>query len=392
MFSRISQDVKLLASLFLPFFLIHCVEFLYLTYGSLLQSYKFSYEATGWILGVFFLSAMISRPLGGWLHERFGARRMLVWSGMLSFTGCSLLFFKQSAALLIIGRIFSGAGFGIYTTGLFSHQAVCVSEKMRGAMFSLLVIGGILPIGTMTPIGEWLLLNSQYTLYLAIGAILSLVCCFLGGRVYISTNGEMSNNDKKSWGTYSELFSSRSFLFLVSTGTVISLVDALIVNFSLLAIEKGLVASYFLVSVSISAAIIRLAGSHLLNVIPRVVLLAPCGVLMTCSVIMTSFYPTKSIFIAAGILFGIAIGAGWPMYHSLIGDLLNPSLRPKGTSTALLLYDAGFFTTPLIVGYLLPHFGTSWTFVAISVAVGGVLLLLEVFYWLPLYCKLKRLD
>jgi MFS family permease len=392
MFSRISQDTRLLASLFLPFFLIHCVEFLYLTYGSLLQSYKFSSETIGWILGIYFLSAMLSRPLGGWLLENFGIRRMLIWSGMLSFMGCSLLFYTQSATLLIIGRVISGAGFGIYSTGLFSHQAICVSEKMRGAMFSLLVVGGILPIGTITPLGEWLLLKSQNTLFLAIGPILSLVCCFLGGRVCITTKGEINSGDEKSWGTYSELFSSRSFQFLVLTGTIIALVDALIINFSLLAIEKKLVASYFFVSVSVSAALVRLAGSQLLNVLPRVVLLAPCGILMTCSVIMASFFPTNSVFVVAGILFGIGIGAGWPMYHSLIGDLLDPTLLPKSTSTALLLYDAGFFVTPLIVGYFLPHFGTSWTFVIISLVVGGDLILLEVFYWFPLYRKLNRVP
>jgi MFS family permease len=390
MFTRISQDVKLLASLFLPFFLIHCVMFIYLTYGNLLQNYKFSPETMGWILGIYFLSAMLSRPLGGWLLENFGIRRILVWSGMLSFIGCSLLFYNKSIALLIIGRIISGVGFGIYSTGLFSHKAICVSEKMRGAMFSLLVVGGILPMGTITPLGEWLLLKSQYTQYLAVGPILSLICCFLGGRVYLSTKEEKNNCNGKSWGTYSGLYSSRSFLFLVLTGTIISLVDALIVNFSLLAIEKKLVASYFFISVSASAAFVRLAGSQLLNVLPRITLLAPCGVLMTCSVIMASFFPTNSIFIVAGTLFGIGIGAGWPMYHALIGDLLDPALLPKGTSTALLLYDAGFFVTPLIVGYFLPHFGTSWTFVTISLAAGGALLLLELAYWFPLYRKLSR--
>ncbi|MCL2010141.1 MAG: MFS transporter [Synergistaceae bacterium] len=387
MFAKMSQDTKLLVNIFLPFFLIYSVQHVYLIYGNLLQSYEISHEATGWILGVYFLAAMLVRPLGGWLLENFGIRRTLVWSGMLSFIGCSLFFFKQSVFPLFIGRAISGAGFGIYTTGLFSHQALCVSEKMRGAMFSLLVVGGILPISTVTPLGEWLLLGSRETLYLAIGPALSAACCFLGGRVNVAAAGETRGGGEKSWGTYGVLFSSRPFLFLVFTGTTIALVDAFIVNISLLALEKGLAASYFLVSLSISAVVVRLAGSPLQNTLPRVALLAPCGILMSCSMILASFFPASGVFVAAGILFGVGIGAGWPMYHALIGDLLDPPLFPKGTATALLLYDAGYFVTPLTVGYFLPRFGTSGTFMAISLAAGGALVFIEVFYWLPLYWK-----
>ena len=391
MLEKMSQDVKLLLSLLLPLLLIHCVQHIYLTYGTLLQSYGLSHEATGWILGVFFMAAMVTRPLGGWLLESFGIRKALVFSGMLSFIGCSLFFFEQRADLLFIGRAISGAGFSIYTTGVFSHQAVCVSAKMRGAMFALLGLGGALPMSFMVPFGEWLLLSSRYTLYLAIGPALSLLCCFLGWRVSVTAAKEARGGGEKSWGTYRGLFSSRRYLVLLLTGTTIALIDAFIVNFSLLAAEKGLMASYFLASSSAAAVVLRLTGSHLLNVLPRVVLLAPCGILMSCAIIMASLFPTSGIFTITGILFGAAIGAGWPMYHSLIGDTLDPALLPKGTSTALLLFDFGFFINPLIVGYFLPRFGATGSFMTIALAGGGALALLEIFYWLPLYLK-KRIN
>ena len=387
MFVKMSQDVKLLISLFLPLFLIYGVQHVYLVYGNLIQSYGISHEATGWILSVYFLAAMAIRPLGGWLLENFGIRKTIVCGGMLSFIGCSLFFFKQPVALLLLGRAMSGAGFGICSTGLFSYQGLCVSEKMRGAMFSLLVVGGVLPISTITPIGEWLLLNSHDTLFFAIGPILSALCCYLGGRINVTATGQMRYKEDKPWGTYSELFSSRTFLFLVLTGTIIGLVDALMISISLLSAEKGIAASYFLASLSIAAVTVRLAGSPILNVIPRIVLFAPCGILMSCSVIFASFFPARSVFILTGALFGIGIGAGWPMYHSLIGDLLDAALLPKGSATALLLFDGGYFVTPLVVGYLLPHFGIAWTFASFSLTMIGALLLIEVFYWLPLYMK-----
>lgn len=387
MFAKMSQDVQLLLSLFLPFFLIHCVQQIYLIYGTLLQSYGLSYEAMGWILASYSLAAMLTRPLSGWLLENFGIRKMLVLGGLLSFIGCSLFFFEQSPVLLFIGRALSGAGFGIYSMGLFSHQALCVSEKMRGAMFSLLVVGSILPMGIVAPFGEWLLYNSQVMLYLAIGPALSVLCCFLGGRVSLATARDTHDDCGKNWGTYSGLFSSRSFLLLVFTGTLIALVDALTINMALLTYEKGLVTSYFFVSLSVTALIVRLPGAPLLNVLPRVALLAPCGILMSCSIILVSLFPSNGALVVGGILFGAGLGAGWPMFHALIGDILNPALLPKGTATALLLYDIGFCLTPLIVGYFSPRFGIAETFAAIALVAGSILVLIEVLYWLPLYWK-----
>jgi MFS family permease len=110
---------------------------------------------------------------------------------------------------------------------------------------------------------------------------------------------------------------------------------------------------------------------------------------MSLSMILISFFPSNSVLVFGGILFGVGLGAGWPMYQALISDLLEPLLRPKGTATALLLYDIGFFVTPLIVGYFLPRFGTSITFAAIALTAGGILVLLEVFYWLPFFRKLR---
>ena len=410
--AKVSQDVKLLISLFLPFFLIHSVQQVYLTFAILLyQGYGFSYETTAWIIAMYSLAAMLTRPLGGWLLENFGIRKILIWSGILSFVGSSLFFVNEWAAmlhigralsgalfgvyrmepatLLLVGRALTGAAFGMYSMGLFSHQALCVSEKRRGAMFSLLVVGSVLPMGAVAPLGEWLLYNSQVLLYLAIGPILSVFCIFFGGRVSTAVVRETSGGDQKNWGTYRELFSSRAFLFLIVTGTVIALIDALIIKLSLLTIEHGLIVSYFFASVSVTALIVRLPCASMLNSLPRVPLLAPTGILMALSMIVVSFFPSNAALVVGGILFGVGLGAGWPMYHAIISDLLQPLLRPKGTATALLLYDIGFFVSPLIVGYFLPHLGTTGTFGTIALAAGGILVILGVFYWLPLYRKVR---
>ncbi|MDR3255704.1 MAG: MFS transporter [Synergistaceae bacterium] len=393
-FAKRSDDTKLLINLFLPFLMIHCVEQSYLVYGNVLQGYGISPEWTGWILGVFFMTVLLTRPLGGWVLENFGIRTALVWSGAVTFLGCASLLFTKSAPLLLLGRGLSGVGFGVYTTGLFSHQAMCASEKTRGAMLSLLATGGIIPMATVAPLGEWLVIGSRETLYLLIGPVLSAVCWFFGRGVRMPKSAGRAETPgrggKKIWGTYRELLSSRTFVILSLTGMLVSLVDAIVVTLSLLAAEQGLVASYFLAVGSLTAVIVRVAGAPILNVLPRGIFLGPCGIIVSCGMLLVSFAPSNGSFIVGGLLYGVGIGAGWPMFLALLSDTLEPALRPKGTATALILYDAGWFLTPLLVGYLSAVIGIAWTFAVISLISGALLAFLEIFFWVPLHKAKKR--
>lgn len=64
-------------------------------------------------------------------------------------------------------------------------------------------------------------------------------------------------------------------------------------------------------------------------------------------------------------------------------DVLPAALRPKGTAVALVLYDAGWAFTPILVGYMTPYLGRAISFIALSIITLAVLAALTVFYWLP---------
>jgi MFS family permease len=371
-------------NLFLPFFVIHCVEQVYFVYGNVLRSYGLSSEAIGWILGSFFVTNLTIRPFGGWVLEKFGIRKTLVWSSALCIVGSAILFLTDDVGPLLLGRILMGFGFGINTIGLFSYQSIAMKGKMRGATLALVMSGGILPMATVTPLGEWLLADSRLTLYLALGPILSVICLYFGSRVGVSKTPEgPKKKDERSWGTYGDLLSSRTFVILALTGTAIALVDAAAINISLFAEERGLIASYFLAGTAVTAVIVRIAGAKAINALPRAVSLCPCGILMACGTMLLSLRPSNASFLASGVLFGIGIGAGWPVLHSLLGDTLEVALRPKGMAVTMLMYDAGWFVTPILFGFVAPVLGMATTIFFLSSFVLIVLALIQIFYWLP---------
>jgi MFS family permease len=376
----------MLLGLFLPIYAMHCVEQVYFVYGNVLQGYGLPPQTTGLILGSFFVSIMLTRPLGGWLLEGFGIRRTLILSSVTGFVGCSVLFATRSVPMLFLGRILAGASFGVYTMALFSHLALSVPERVRGASFALAISGGILPTATITPLGEWLIARSQIGMFLALGPMLCVVCWFLGRRVGSDAvrkgEGDSAEGD---WGRYRDLLSCKPFMFLIVTGLMISLTDAVVVCMSLFTAEHNIVASWFLATSSVAGIVVRVPGSRIMNTLPRQLVLAPCGMLMAGAVFMVSVFPSVGTFICGGILFGIGIGAGFPMMISMVSDTLPQSLIPKGTAVLLSLYDLGWFVTPFLVGLATPIIGIAWTFRLLTALSFAALALLVFMYWLPFW-------
>ena len=387
---KITENNRLLISLFLPIYAIHCMEQIYFIYGTVVQGYGISSEMTGWILGSFFIAIMAARPLGSWFLENFGIRRTLVAASAVGLVGCLILYFARGIPMILLGRTLSGVSFGMYSIGIFSYQALIVPEAMRGATFAIVVSGGVLPTATITPLGEWLLIGGHLRLYLSLGPLVCVACWLLGRRVGLAQT--VSKDEKPpQWGSYDDLFRNRPFLLLSITGMLVALVDATTACMSLYAAETGMITSYFLVSASVAAVSIRIFGSSMLNRVPRALLFAPCGMLMAGALCCISLFPSNVTFLVAGVFFGLGIGAAFPMYLSLVSDTLPPALRPKGNATALFLYDTGWFLTPLAIGYASSLLGIAWTFRLLSLISLGSLIALQALYWMPAYFRKKRL-
>jgi MFS family permease len=324
---------------------------------------------------------MAARPLGGWMTENLGIRRTLACSAALAFVGCSMLAFTRDAVLICVGRAMSGVAFGLFTIGLFSYQALATTPETRGKHFSFTPCGAVLPTATVTPLGEWLVRGGHFRSFLAIGPIMCAASLYFGLKI---APGQTSRGgEKKEWGSYRDLANSKPFVMLTLTGMTMALVDASVTSVSLFAAERNLVASYFLATYAITAVVSRILGAKLLNGLPRQFCVAPCGMLLACSLAAISLAPSNLSFLACGIVFGFGIGWGFPMWLASISDILPSELRPKGMALALLLYDLNWAATPLIVGYLTPSLGRASTFVALSAFTFTALAALSTFYWIP---------
>ena len=382
------SDRKLMVSIFAAIFAMNSVAHVYLIYGNVLESYGYSPEATGVALGSFFIAIIAARPFGGWMIENLGIRRTMIFGSLLAMLGCSMLVFTRNLYVIYAGRSMSGLAYGMFTLGAFSYQGLVTTPENRGRIIALTCTGGVLPTAVVTPFGEWLILGGRITQFLAIGPLFCILCLFLG--MSVPKGKTACGPEIRVWGTYRDLFSRMPFVFLVATSSMMAIVDALITSISLFSAEYGVPVSYFMISFSATAVLTRILGAKLINSLPRQFCIAPCGMLMAIALIVVCAIPSRASFIICGAFFGIGIGGGFPMLLASLIDVLPPELRPKGTASALLLYDTSWGVTPILVGYMTPYLGRGLSFITLAVIALAVLIALTIFYWLPRLFKERR--
>jgi MFS family permease len=151
----------------------------------------------------------------------------------------------------------------------------------------------------------------------------------------------------------------------------------------MLAADNNIFTSYFFISFAAAACVVRVPCSKLLGRLPRERCIALSGLLISLSVLCIALWPSNGSFLVGGIFFGIGIGSGWPIFHSMVSAALPVSLRPKGVAASLVMYDLGWCVTPVIIGWLTIRLGIAAAFIVLSIAVAAAQIALHIFFWLP---------
>lgn len=103
-------------------------------------------EETGWIVSAVFAGSTLSSLIGGFLADKFGRKKMMVFGGLLFISSVVIIVLSQSFAALFMGRLLQGASCGVIAVVVPLYLAETLSPKSRGtgsAVFQLMLTLGI---------------------------------------------------------------------------------------------------------------------------------------------------------------------------------------------------------------------------------------------------------
>ncbi|MGP4039176.1 MFS transporter [Gracilibacillus sp. D59] len=143
------------------------------------EEYKVSSATTGWMVTVFAVTYAFSAPLLGWVSDRKGRRRFIIFGLILFAISNTLTAFAPSFVWLIVSRILAGLSVASITPLIYAIIGDIAPSNRRGTWLSIVVSGHLTALWAGAPVGtvleHFLGWRSVFVVMAIVGAILAVV-------------------------------------------------------------------------------------------------------------------------------------------------------------------------------------------------------------------------
>lgn len=344
----------------------------------------------GLVTTLFTLSALLIRPVAGYLIDQRGRRLVLIAGALLTVVVCIMYGLTGVLWLILLLRLMHGVGFGAQSTAVSTLVADIVPDTRRGegighAGILLSIVSAIGP-----GLALWLFsLVGPSTLLIIITAIaaLGLLLTFFvhspadrpgKGQVTVAAlENRIEPPGKKPKGI--DRFLERTALPSAFVQLFVSLTMGAIITFlPAFAASQGIadISPFFWMN---AAAL--LVSRPLLNVLGKKHglsrLLLPGFFLLLLCFILLGFSNSMPMFMAAGALLGIGSGVMLPSLGTIVVTVCPPDRKGTANGTLFSAVDLGIGTGALLWGALAGFMGYAGVFLAC----GGCIVMGALVYW-----------
>lgn len=346
------------------FFMFTNISLLYL-YPLALKAMGADRRTIGWVMGIFSIAAVLSRPLMGSLVNRLGESRVIFLGmalGLLS--SLTYWFITDFSPLIFFIRVFHGIGFSAVIAAGFALVARSASPPYRGRAFSMVGVSLMAGVGLAPAVGEALISRHGFAgLYAAaVGSVvLGWISAFTGLRS--GRGGALSKGQKAGTG-HLALLKNKPFICLLSSTFIFAHSQATLTNFlALIAAKHEGPAGPFFFFAYLAAITVLLTLARLLDRYGQRCLACFSYPFFSLGILLVPSVIASPLFVVAAVMFGAGMGLLFATHNALAGS--HGSFREKPAVMALFtgIYDSGFITGAVLSGWVAHYLGLDMLFV-----------------------------
>lgn len=333
------------------------------------QSFGVPASAIGMAIAVYGLARFLSALPSGQISDLLGRRQSLAIGGLISAVGNIWCAWATGYPEFIVARFVAGFGAGlVLTTGNIVLADISTPE-VRGRMIAIYQGTFIFSVG-LGPFPGGLLAEhfglSAPFLFSGLGAFLATIVAWFA----VEETREMARSSAGASAVTVSFFAQIRALthnvgyVLVS---LISLMNAVVRTGGLFAIIPLLATARLGISVSaigfgmMLGSIAGLFSSYpagwLADRYGRKAVIVPVTLISGLSMVLFCFAPNYPWFVAACIVWGIAIAAGGAAPAAYAADSAPPGMNAAAMSTFRMTADLGYVIGPLALGFIADHYG-----------------------------------
>ncbi len=309
-------------------------------------------DASGLLVTVFLLSAILMRPFSGKLLDLFGKKKLLAIS-IVFYLLCTVLylFFKPFALLLAL-RFFQGIWFSIATTASGSLAADIIPANRKGTGLGYFAMSTNLAV----VLGPFLsLLIVQYASFDALFIVLSVIVTIGALLALTVKTGDLpkpTNVERNFKFGFHDLFEKKA-LPLAGMAALIAFAYAGVLSFlSLYAEQQNLLAaaSYFYAVYAVSMMSIRPLTGKIYDTMGAKFVIIPSFVLFAIGLVILGNADSIWIFLVSAVFIGAGFGTLNTSFQSLCIQSTTPQRTGYATATYFTLFDLGIAVGSFVLG------------------------------------------
>ena len=322
-------------------------------------------DKVGYIIGIYALSALLIRPLSGYLFDKYGRRKLFLIS--MFFYGVVMVSYGLAASfvVLLFLRLINGGFWGMVTTGGGTITSDLVPESRRGEGIGIFGLSMTLSMAVGPLVGLQILerTGSYDFLFISSGVLCGLAVLMS----YFVNQPKISNRGN----TFSvENFFEPKVLKVSMVMLLLAFPFAGIMSFITLFAKEISVENtgLFFLIYAIGVSIIRpLTGKMVDTKGPGFVMFwSFLGTIL--GLILLSQSTSLTPFLVASFILGLGNGIVMPTMQTMVINLVRPEKRGVATSTFFSSIDLGIGLGSFILGNVADVFSLSEMYLYCGIA------------------------
>ncbi|WP_188460338.1 MFS transporter [Marivirga lumbricoides] len=310
-------------------------------------------EYKGLIIGLFTITAGLSRPFSGKLADKVGRLPVMIFGAIVCFVAGLSYPFVTSVIAFFVLRLLHGFSTGFTPTGNSAYVADIVPFNRRGEAMG--IIGVAISVGTATgnALGGYLgsMYPVDYVFYAsALTAVLSIIIVAgmketLADKVQFQFSMLKLKRDEiiEKRVMVPAVFMSLS---VFSFGLVLTIMPDYSRHLGIS--NKGLFFAVFV----LASLLVRILAGKISDKIGRIKVLKVSSFLLGCAMILIAYSNSLYTLIGAGIIFGLAVGMNSPTVFAWAIDLTDDRKRGKALATLYIFLEIGIGMGAFISGWV----------------------------------------
>jgi MFS family permease len=330
----------------------------------------------GILIGVFFVSSLIFRPIVGKALFR-GPEKSFMLAGALLFALTSLAYLWALPFWpFFIVRFFQGIGLAFFHTATYTLIANISPKEHRAQSLSYFLLAANFSMAVAPPAGMFIINHFGFTVLFVVCSGISLSCLYLSTKV--SGAGQTAISETFS-PSKDSLLSLEALPPSIVTFFNQLIFGALIAFFPLYAVNQGVAdPGLFFTAIAITLIGARAFGGKILDLYSKEKLIPLFTTTYLVSMAILAFSRTLPMFVLVAVIFGIGNAFFSPIVLAYALDRAKTSPGPVvGTYTALA--DLGLGLGPVIMGFVVRF--SSYRIMFLSLSLTAVISLIYIHFF-----------